>query len=499
MKKPAVLHPFLFALFPVLFGYAHNVRNTPCRWVWLPMAAALALALVVLALSAVLFRDRVKAGLFASLMLLFFFSYGRLFFALRSFRIFSGIGPHDILFISMAVLSIGTACLLLKTRKPLSAHTSAANLFSLALVVLSSVQIGVYWINPSRIGPRGGKTAPREQAAAGTVLPERLPDVYFIILDGYARQDVLRELYGFDNSAFTGWLEANGFYVAGNSRSNYCQTALSMASSLNYEYLDRSGDRIRLEKLIQDNRLFRVLRQAGYGITAVESDYSFANLRSADRFIATSRLVSNEFYDMLLRSSVMSFFIDRQASRDSASSPHEKRLRSAFDHLEKAPQLSRPQFFFAHILSPHPYTPGTAVPLADGSDYYYYTKKSSDQYRREYVSRLTALNENLRTLVGRILAKSGRPNVVILQADHGGGSEYDLESAAGTNLRERMSIFNALYLPEGGSRLAYAGMTPVNTFRIVLKKYLGLELELLEDRSYYSTWDAPFQFVEYAP
>jgi phosphoglycerol transferase MdoB-like AlkP superfamily enzyme len=195
----------------------------------------------------------------------------------------------------------------------------------------------------------------------------------------------------------------------------------------------------------------------------------------------------------------MSFFIDRQASRDSASSPHEKRLRSAFDHLEKAPQLSRPQFFFAHILSPHPYTPGTAVPLADGSDYYYYTKKSSDQYRREYVSRLTALNENLRTLVGRIQAKSGRPNVVILQADHGGGSEYDLESAAGTNLRERMSIFNALYLPEGGSRLAYAGMTPVNTFRIVLKKYLGLELELLEDRSYYSTWDAPFQFVEYAP
>ena len=58
------------------------------------------------------------------------------------------------------------------------------------------------------------------------------PAIYYIILDGYARSEVMRELFDFDNTAFLERLERKGFFVARGSNANYCQTPLSRLSSL---------------------------------------------------------------------------------------------------------------------------------------------------------------------------------------------------------------------------------------------------------------------------
>jgi hypothetical protein len=65
-----------------------------------------------------------------------------------------------------------------------------------------------------------------------------------------------------------------------------------------------------------------------------------------------------------------------------------------------------------------------------------------------------------------------------------------------TNKKERFSILNAYYLPGGGEKLLYPGITPVNTFRVIFKYYFGADIELLPDASYYSTWDEPFKFIK---
>jgi hypothetical protein len=51
------------------------------------------------------------------------------------------------------------------------------------------------------------------------------PDIYYIIVDGYARADVLREYYEFDNSEFLNGLEKRGFTVNDSSRANYYWTS----------------------------------------------------------------------------------------------------------------------------------------------------------------------------------------------------------------------------------------------------------------------------------
>jgi hypothetical protein len=78
---------------------------------------------------------------------------------------------------------------------------------------------------------------------------ELMPDIYYIILDGHGRADVLAMLYNVDNSTFTNGLEQRGFKVASQSRSNYMRTIQSLSSSLNMSYLDSwsmaMGDRQR--------------------------------------------------------------------------------------------------------------------------------------------------------------------------------------------------------------------------------------------------------------
>ncbi len=58
-----------------------------------------------------------------------------------------------------------------------------------------------------------------------------------ILLDGYERPNKMPEVFGFDDSAFTGALESRGFRVASDSRSNYLLTALSVPSLLNMRHI----------------------------------------------------------------------------------------------------------------------------------------------------------------------------------------------------------------------------------------------------------------------
>ncbi len=81
-----------------------------------------------------------------------------------------------------------------------------------------------------------------------------------------------------------------------------------------------------------------------------------------------------------------------------------------------------------------------------------------------------------------IIRESKTPPIIILQGDHGPNTVY------GTSSEYRATILNAYFLPGGGERYLYPDISPVNSFRIVLKHYLNANLELLEDFHYDSTF-----------
>src|SRR5690606_22880633 len=77
-----------------------------------------------------------------------------------------------------------------------------------------------------------------ESKMALTSPVSELPDIYYIIFDEYAGHRALEREFGFNSTPFYEALRERGFTVPEPEFSNYAQTYLSLASSLNMMYLD---------------------------------------------------------------------------------------------------------------------------------------------------------------------------------------------------------------------------------------------------------------------
>jgi phosphoglycerol transferase MdoB-like AlkP superfamily enzyme len=107
------------------------------------------------------------------------------------------------------------------------------------------------------------------------------------------------------------------------------------------------------------------------------------------------------------------------------------------------------------------------------------------KYIQAYAEQVDYLNQKIIKMIDDIFAQSVTPPIIILQADHGPRSATDLSSFRNTNWRERFSILNAIYLP-GKKSVLYEGITPVNTFRLILNEYFATNYQKLPDKKIFS-------------
>ncbi|GAH75196.1 unnamed protein product, partial [marine sediment metagenome] len=119
-----------------------------------------------------------------------------------------------------------------------------------------------------------------------------------------------------------------------------------------------------------------------------------------------------------------------------------------------------------------------------------------DEYVRRYRNQVIYLNKLLQDTIDGILTKSGGRSIIIIQSDHGPGSLLDWENLNNSSFGERMPILNAYYFPDQDYSKLYPDITPVNSFRIILDQYFGTQLGFIEDKSYFSLMDTPYDFID---
>jgi hypothetical protein len=153
---------------------------------------------------------------------------------------------------------------------------------------------------------------------------------------------------------------------------------------------------------------------------------------------------------------------------------------------------------FAHIVSPHlPFVfgpNGEIIPHQEA-----FTLKAGvylgdrDTYIQLYTDQLTYLNQRLMQTIDAILAKQETPPIIILLSDHGpdGGAIGEGPSEVPPS-KERFSILFAILSTGCGENALYDSMSSVNTFRALLNMCYGADLDLLEDRSYLSSYRHPY-------
>jgi len=512
MKKLVVVHPFLFAVFPILFLYSHNIERTAITHFVAPAVISALSALSAWFLLSFAYKDKQKAGLLVSLSVLLFFSYGHPRDAVGdfAFSIRGAIFGADELLVFVGILLVFlVAYLLAKSGKNFSVLTKALNVAAAFLIWISLMGIGSYALTTGPAGHQHEWPGDTMEASVDWDKPDRFPDIYYIILDGYAREDILEELYRYDNGEFLDYLKGRGFCVARKSKSNYCQTALSLASSLNLQYLQGLTNRIHaksrntslLRNLIRDSEIVRFLRRCGYEFAAFSSGYSFTEMSKADIYMSPSRALS-ESQNLLINRTPLRPLLAKLPLK-SQFDLHRDRLLYIFDELPRVGKTDSPVFVFAHIMAPHPpFVFGEeGEPMRCDGEFSYgdgshYTKeRSRDEYKRDYVRQLAFINKKTKETIDRILEVSAVPPVIVLQSDHGPGSMLEWDDPQGSNLEERMSILNAYHLPDDGHELLYDEITPVNTFRIICNHYFGTSHELLGDESYFSNYQYPFIFI----
>jgi hypothetical protein len=340
---------------------------------------------------------------------------------------------------------------------------------------------------------RGGPPAPR--------------DIYYLVLDALGRPDAVQRSFGLNLQPLVEALRARGFYVVERARSNYAQTYLSLASTLNLGYLDDvagvvgsgSTNREPLHYLIQQNALMRLADQAGYRIVAFGSDYmATRNFEQADECVCEVSGL-DEFEAAAIALTPFAAVPLGAAPGDTSFASHRRKIVGTLTAIEELRRGPEPTLVFAHILAAH--TPFVLArdgsPLApSGAMYTTAEGGEAARPRQEYVSGYAEQSQYVLdrfiAIVDAALRQPGPPPAIVVHADH--GPELSTDLTPQTRMRERMEIFAAYYFPDGDPGL-YPTMTPVNGARLLAHRYFGADLAPLPDRVLYSQWARPYDFT----
>lgn len=500
MKKNIAFHPFLFGIAPLLFLYNHNIGQITLRQILLPGAVIVLLVLLFFLLLNFILKHKNKTQLIVSLFVILFFSYGY-FYQVDSTWSFSiaslVIGINKVLsLLWLGILFVGSF-FIVRAKSDFVNLNKIINVMAITLVALSLFNILKYQI--SSIDRNDNPQ--NDVSIQGAVSIDQLPDIYYIVFDEYAGIDTLDRLFGYDNSPFLSNLEDRGFYVARDSRSNYMQTYLSLASSLNMEYINYLTDELGesstdwgpVHDKVRKSKVWQLLKGQGYDFYNFRSGYGPSNFfQNYDLNFQASHFGLDEFSMTLLQTTAVRPFIESSYKDD-------KRERVLYT-FEKLPELADndvPIFVLAHIVSPHsPYVFGAnGEEVLDNCDEKNEDGSWSDFRKQCYIDETIFINKKIEEVVDGILAKSNSEAIIIVQSDHGSKTDGFAGNLTDQFKKERAEILNAYYLPGGIDAGLYESISPVNTFRLILNSYFGYNYDILPDQSYYSSQARPFDFI----
>ena len=480
--------PYLVALFPFVHLAAVNIKEIQL----VTTLRAFFIIIFFVSLANLLMRrifsspeKKRKVSLILSLLIIAGFSFGHLISFIKKFV---QVGDRYV-FIAVFLLCSVVIWKILRIRKFRSDIAIYIALPFAILILISILRMVIYYASFS------SKVDYLENITPFANKKEGLPDIYYIILDGHARDDVLTELFDYKDHFLTDYLKSKGFYIAEKSQTNYLFSFGSISSALNYNYLDNlisdfdinNVDSAVWYKLIQNSQTAQKLKSFGYSYYTFRSEFGPLQKNPYADIHFGRRIIFNQFELTFINRSILKYalnlFFDFTKS-------HRASVLFAFEKLKDISSDPKPTFTYAHIVSPHsPFifdAKGNYIgrgqelsfvenPLTEG--------KTIEEYRALYVNQLIFIDKKAIDTIDAILNNSPIPPIIILQSDHGPPTEYQLQhNLTDTALKERSGILNAYYLPNCRGK-PYSTITPINTFRLLFNVCFGQDFEYIEDKT----------------
>lgn len=502
-----LLFPFLLALYFPLAIISQNLHEIDMRTTLRSLLVVTFVVVVLLLLLRLTLKSWQKSAILTAMVVFVFFFYGFVYSFLKQPAILAGVlGRHRLLLPIFLLSMLMLTWIVLHYKSSFENAIAVLNLLGIFLCMMTLVSFAPFWIKQKpllTVPSFASQTSSTSQAANHS-----LPDVYFIVLDAYDRQDYLMKNFNFDNSAFIDELRRMGFFVADCSRPNYAHTILSLSSTLNMQYVQDFdpaylNDFGLTDKLV-NSRVRELLESRGYHtVTFANVHWDFSD---ADVFLDFPDPFFSPFLQpiegMMLEHSMIHALTDLSPSVRSLlagflNSPvrnHYQQQLSIIDRLPEVQKVESPKFVFVHIEKPH----GPFVFDPDGNllqeDAYYrdafYSAINREYFESGYTQQIEFLNKRMLLFLADVLKNSKTPPIILLEGDHGLGEEKDLGS--------RLNNLLAVHFPDEDYSRLNKNITPVNIFRAAFSQYLGEQFSLLQDRTFYSAREFRLDFTEHA-
>ena len=490
------MHPFLFAIFPVLFIFINNVGIIPVDDIILPMFIIISTTAAVLVILKIVLKNSGKAALITSLGLVVFFLYGHFYNVINKSLLEFDLGHHRYLLIPfLAIFIIGTIYFVKTSRKLDNVNTIATSISIILVVILATNFVFAVQSTQSSSSVDSG-------SEINQVSKEKIkPDIYYIILDAYGDRYTLEKIFDYDNTDFITYLEEKGFQYSYPSFSNYPNTYLSISSSLSMEYVpfllnedEGTFDTVLAHEIINENKVMQMMKESGYKIISFDSGWGPTRILD----IADLNLCGkNSFLDSEFIISIVDTSILKPIYVKFFESSNRDRFECIFSELPQiSTTINEPVFVFAHLLLPHPpYIFGENGEVVSPKSLTLVSEADTNE-KQNYLNQLKFTNKKMKEIVDAILSNSDNPPIIIVQSDHGPPDSVFLSKDTFESDKDKLRNINFYYLPNSENNLIYDGITPVNSFRIV-RNYLGDSISLLDDRHYYiNEYDNQYKLID---
>lgn len=453
------IHPFLIILFYVLLELRNVLVLCSLFKVLLYTCIVLAAVLLAYMLIARITKSKVRSALTVSAIALVLLFYEPMYECLLSFSVLQFIPRmgYLIIFVFLLVLSM-----VWFTKKDLTVFNSYLNILFLVLFLYEGGTASWNYFNA--LSHTELMEDEHDRSIAGT--RAETPVIYHILLDAYTGSSSLKKFWGFDNSELENFLRGSGFYVADKANSNSTATQQSMATTFNMRYLANIDSLVNNDalstglyrKLIDHSDLMLELSAANYSII----NLSIFDIGGTVKFHRSGPLADEtSLFQVLTEDTRFGAYIKKPPYADLRTS------LAVFDSLKKIPTSIGvgKTFVYAHINMPHDaYCDRNGEPFG---------RNFAGDEKKKYIETIMFTNKLLIETVKKILADSKTPPVIIIHGDHG-SRMFDRE--------EKYSILSAYYFQDRDYSLLYDSISPVNTYRVINRKYFKSTIKLLPDK-----------------
>ena len=521
-KNQKIFHPFLVAVFPILIIYSQNIGRVNFENLILPITLILIFSVGLYYILKIILKNPFKAGLIVTIILILLFSYGHVYYLLNDVSIDGFDIGRNIYLIPVFGLMLGISIFFaVKSKRVFDNATSILNVVSVVFVIIAFSNVFLVAVEITDCDKCSNQELFYETKDYSNYFEshkfsisenQEQPDVYYLILDEYARNDALLEYHNFSNDEFTEFLENKGFHIAKNSLANYPMSAQSIPATMNMNYInflaDEIGTEVRnykpllgIDGLYPNNMVIKNFIEMDYKIITFNTFalHKYENPLSDETFCHRDKLLlDNKLVDALARTSIFGYYIERWAEAETRQV-----TLCAFENFGNSGKVfDKPVFVWAHIMLPHPpwifgpngeeITPGKPLLLTDNPDF----RDSGWEPKIQYIQQVQFANKKTIEIVENIL-EHDKNSIIIIQGDHGTAWDINLTEPSKEDVWQRLRNFDAIYFPDEEKRVQLNDdRTLVNTFRTVFNSYFGSDYEMLDNRMYWGYNEKPYSFEE---